>query len=568
MKNKLLTIIILVCIQHLSISAQGDPIPDSLPKPKDSFQMETISFEDSMKYIQFDSEIATKKQDMERMANLYPKVHSKVKLEFAGVFYPEPDYALYNLRLKKEDDFIMENDKFSLSLYKLSDLNEKIWIKTYDSDTIDCLNFVIKLPYLPVVKNSYVLDYVDKNGIVAKMDEINLDYQQRSLLHLSKSMYDRAAEHSHYKEESFQDFILRDNGDENYVEKLIYTQNQFNIFPPEILIGNSKQSPPWCLTAEPINPCDSIFYKKWLAQYIIDLKGLRELNFYTIERCLLSNKRFSDLFNNYVKKLLPTWKSWKDSCYVDPDLKPRGDELPCDCQRLGILGEEMNNGSYFTKQVHPHSPHQMWVNSSSNGNEIKEYWDGTDGKSHFIGNFFGPSFWAVVESWGSCTPAFQGPTYGAGYEAWQDPTKTMTAKNSPLHVIFSFNYVCEKNNKDAGQWPADCACPLDVRGKMYLENKMTTSTKPSWSCWRTSVAQAVIENAGLGLVRSKYFELGTNSPKIYFSDAAGGSCESIYKSTFSLDFLFSLAKTVAAGAASYFAPIAGVVLADPIRNTW
>jgi hypothetical protein len=207
------------------------------------------------------------------------------------------------------------------------------------------------------------------------------------------------------------------------------------------------------------------------------------------------------------------------------------------------------------------------VNSSANGNEIRTYWDGTDGKGLFQGNFFGPSFWAVVESWGGCTPAFEGPTYGAGYEAWSDPAKPVTAKSSPLHTIFSFNYVCEKNNKNAGIWPENCACPLDIQGKMYLENTMKASTKPSWACWRTSVAGAGVENAGLGLVRTKYFDPALNAPKIYFHDAAGGSVESIYKSNFSLEFLFSLTKTIAY-APLILVPIVGPSLSNNLRQTW
>ena len=94
----------------LYVSGQSDPISDTSLKLKDSILTKDFTPEDSIASANYFNELEAKKAEMAQMALLYPKVHSKVNLEFSGVFYPEPDYALYNLRLKKDDDFNLDQD--------------------------------------------------------------------------------------------------------------------------------------------------------------------------------------------------------------------------------------------------------------------------------------------------------------------------------------------------------------------------------------------------------------------------------------------------------------------------
>jgi hypothetical protein len=81
-------------------------------------------------------------------------------------------------------------------------------------------------------------------------------------LKVSEELYDKTADYVETKAESYKSFILNYGNENQALERLIYTQNQFNIFPPEAIVGSSKKLPPWCISPEPVNPCDSLFLKK------------------------------------------------------------------------------------------------------------------------------------------------------------------------------------------------------------------------------------------------------------------------------------------------------------------
>jgi hypothetical protein len=241
------------------------------------------------------------------------------------------------------------------------------------------------------------------------------------------------------------------------------------------------------------------------------------------------------LLNSYIKKLLPAWKSWKDSCYKI-ELEPRGSEMPCDCQRISVHDQFMYSGKYFKDQIHPHSPIKMIVKSAANGNAIHEYWDGTDGKSLFQGNIFGPTMWVVHESWGSCTPSFYGPEYNAGNRLVNPPHLPYSVDDEPLSQTYTMTYVCIGWDEfDENYWPISCACPLDVNGKMYLEATLMTNTDFRSNCFWETYSQADAEVAGLGLVR-RYKPvsnvLGGRAGDVLFWNSSLASAQSSFKSRF------------------------------------
>ncbi len=245
----------------IGINMHGMMLPDSTRLDSVGHKYYS-SVEDSLAILEFDVAFAGKKAEMQRFSESYQSIHCKVKSVFSGIFYPETDYAIYNLRLKKEDDFNIETDKFTLRLSKLNDLGDKVLLKSYSYDTIDCLNFIIKLPYFPSLKNKYTIDYVDINGKISLFETIDLSYKQNSFLKVSEELYDKTADYVETKAESYKSFILNYGNENQALERLIYTQNQFNIFPPEAIVGSSKKLPPWCISPEPVNPCDSLFLKK------------------------------------------------------------------------------------------------------------------------------------------------------------------------------------------------------------------------------------------------------------------------------------------------------------------
>ena len=363
------------------------------------------------------------------------------------------------------------------------------------------------------------------------------------------------------------------------MERLIYTQNQFNVFPSELLVGNSKTLPPWCATHESVNPCDSSFLKKWISSYTVSLRDIRNLDYYAIENYLLSHRRFSDLLNTYVKNLLPAWKSWKDSCYK-VELKPRGDEMPCDCQRISSNYRTMYNGKYFVPQAHPYSPIQIQINSSANGKAIPKFWDGTDGKSLFHGNIFGPTMWVVHETWGSCTPDFYGPEYNAANRMVNPPNPPYKAEDAPLSQSFIMMYTCSnKNPYDENYWPKDCACPLDVQGKIYLEATLMTSADFRSNCFWDTYARADVETAGLGLVRvykpSRPIVAGTlrKSGDVLYWNSGLAAAQSSYRSRFNFgtpfEALFYLGLNILESALVDWVAIPGTTGgASPLQKSW
>ena len=208
MKTNFVLTFTLLLLTSFSLDAKCLPQPDSTIKDSLGYK-HYESAEDSLAFVDFDRVLESKNQEMRELAKDFQSVHGRVDVEFSGVFYPEPDYAIYNLRLKKSPDFNMLTDKFSLKLYQISDNNTKLFIKAYDFDTIDCGNFIIKLPRLANVKAKYAIDYADIYGKSALLENISLDYQQNGMLNISQNLFDKSVVYATEKSESFQSFILK-----------------------------------------------------------------------------------------------------------------------------------------------------------------------------------------------------------------------------------------------------------------------------------------------------------------------------------------------------------------------
>lgn len=538
-----------------------------------------FSATDSLMSLKFEAE---KNQFLEKQAAYYQKnkpANLDITKEFSGLFYPEPDYALYNFRYKigerGEQSF-----KLRLSI-KMDDIPDSIYFtKIKDYDTIHCGQFVIKIP-IKYFNKKLALHGVDIKGNTMLLDEFTPNYNQKGLLQLSSDYYEKVADHISLKTESFEEFVLRPLSTENSVERLIYTQNQFNIFPPSSLVGSSTEKNA-IEEKEPINPCDSNFILEWAKKYQMSIIDLRQMNAFDIIKCLGSNHRFSAMLDNYIRTVLPTWKMWKDTCYKKRSIEPRADELTCNCQRISKIYDKVNNGGYFGPGSYVYSQSNQLINSTEFGRGRDfEYWDGHDAKADFMGTVWGPSQWLHLNSYGSCTPSYEGPTKSQGVEnATGSGAAAVVNWKSPLASSIDISYSCENHRFDDGSsWPDSCSCPLDVNGYMYLEAELKTKADPISNCPWTTRSFARVLNMGLGTLRSRTFTNNNDSlpsdwgiiPKNkdffkFYTRAA--SAQSSYTSSFSLDFFFNTLITAGWVFLTSQTPYLSPFIAGLVKTQW
>lgn len=537
-----------------------------------------FSAADSLLSLKIENE---KNQFLAKQADYFEKnkpANIDIHKEFSGLFYPEPDYALYNFRYKMGERG-EQSYKLRLSV-KMENIPDSIYFtKIKEYDTIHCGQFVIKIP-LRYFNKKLAIHAIDINGNMALLDEFTPSYKQKGLLQLSSSYYEKVADHISQKTESFEEFVLRPTTSDNFIERLIYTQNQFNIFPPSSLVGSSTENNA-IEQKEPINPCDSNFILEWAKKYQMSILDLRQMNAFDIIKCLEQNTRFSAMLDKYIRTVLPTWKMWKDTCYKKRNIIPRANELTCNCQRISKIIANTSNGTFFGPEKEVYNGNSQKINSTEfgRGRDV-EFWDGRDARADFMGTVWGPSQWVLLNSYGSCTPAYDGPTKSQGVENITGSGATATVNwKSPLASSFDISYSCENHNlNDGSSWPDSCSCPLDLNGYMYLESELKTNALAISNCpWNTiSFARAL--NMGLGTLRSRTFTNNDSLPSdwgnipknrdFFKFDTRAVSAQSSYTSTFSFDFFFNTLITAGWAYLASQMPYLSPQIAGLVKTQW
>ena len=492
---------------------------------------------------QLDALTLSHEQDLSTHIAMMPDI--KITPEYSGLFYLNANEAVYNFRYSFDNNFLSGNDFFDLNIDFLGDNNVVLQSITTRYDTVDCGSFIIRIPITLNLKALRV-SYKDQLDRIAIIDYQKIKYQQNELLHVSEQLYNTSSKYFSYnaihKQQDFKDFILNEVTSENVFEGLTYVQNQFNIFPPIQLtgaLGNlaTNVSP---VSPSPIDPCDPAFITEWINSMQI-LYGFDTIPYYQIRRCLKSTKyNLLNYFDNYVKTILPEWKSWRENC--SSQLSTRAGELECDCQRVVPITNLVNSGSFLKKTTLNGTKHKAraalsHINGQRNLDahwKTEGQWGDPDCRAVLQGFTWGPANWLNINSNGGCCNQNQ-LKIKYGDTTW---TNSTPGANSPLYARMRVTYSCIN---DDGYFPDDCKCPLSLKANFYLESILKSNATSNWDCTWSSVSKSSVENLGMAVMLNEYQELNP-SPIIWESNRV--KVYSKYKSSFNTQFIFDGIKTL------------------------